>query len=513
MRNAIFIFIQLTLFQCGTKESYVPFEEATAHLRDSSLKPFYHGVASGDPTPHSVIIWTRVTPDFMYPEIKVKWEVSTDPSFQFLADAGYFTTGPDRDYTVKVDAQNLKSGTQYYYRFQAMEKWSPVGKTKTSPVDDSPVTFGVVSCSNYEFGYFNAYAALAREELDAVIHLGDYIYEYGIGGYGDTTIGRLNIPETELISLSDYRTRYSQYRLDPDLQAAHGAHPFIAIWDDHEITNDAYKDGGQNHQPEEGDYEVRKSAAVQTYYEWMPVREGEGLYRSFDFGQMADLIMLDERLDGRVAPVDSVNDPRLNASSQTMLGKTQRDWLLNQLSESNGTWKIIGNQVIFSYLNWGYEAFNINLDSWDGYPIERDIIADYIIENKLENIVFITGDTHSSWAFEVTHEPFDNYDQKTGSGAYALEFGTTSINSSNSNERFADSLVLLHEKKITDSAMNPHLKYSNLRDHGYLLMSFDSAEVTAEWKFVKTLKERNSEVYSGKVISAKKGTNKLNLFP
>ncbi|MBX2961178.1 MAG: alkaline phosphatase D family protein [Cyclobacteriaceae bacterium] len=282
------------------RKTFPPLKEPIAILVDPTLKPFYHGVASGDPLHDRVIIWTRVTPEDSLPTIDVDWEVSTDQNFTSIKTKGKVTTSPARDYTVKVDVTGLSSDQTYYYRFKALGTTSMAGRTKTSPIDmKDSLKFAVVSCSNWEFGYFNAYARIAEKELDAVLHLGDYIYEYGTGKYGDTTIGRINMPLHEIISLQDYRTRHSQYRLDEGLRQVSLMHPFIAIWDDHEVANDTYAEGAQNHQPEEGDFNERKQAAKQAYYEWIPIREGEKHYRTFSYGKLADIIMLDERLAGR----------------------------------------------------------------------------------------------------------------------------------------------------------------------------------------------------------------------
>ena len=491
LNHLAFPFILILLaFACAPKVDYPVLVEDTAHLRDSTMAPFYHGVASGDPLQDRVIIWTRVTPMDSLPSIKVAWEVASDETFSEIVNSGSQETDPSKDYTVKVDVDGLEEGARYFYRFKTLGKTSMTGKTKTAAQDLQSVSFGVVSCSNYDFGYFNSYGALAKEELDAVIHLGDYIYEYPPGYYGDSTAERTLIPEREIVTLQDYRSRYSQYRLDKDLIAAHASHPFINIWDDHEITNDSYKDGAKNHQPEEeGSYEERKQVARQAYYEWLPIRDGDKHFRKFKFGAMADLIMLDERLEGRTQQVDSLEDPTLMDSSRTMLGMEQRAWFIDQLKSSQAKWKVIGNQVIFSYLNYGRPTFKINLDSWDGYPVERTLISNTIKETPIENVVFITGDTHSSWAFEVTDNPFENYDQATGEGAYAVEFGTTSISSGNSNEYAPDSLVRLHEKKIINTNINPHLKYGNMRDHGYLVLELTQEKATATFKFLETIQE------------------------
>ncbi len=499
------------VWACQNKETYPHLTENTESFRDASLRPFFHGVASGDPLPNAVIIWTRVTPITQEPSVEVIWEIAIDKTFNNIAATGTLTTGPEKDYTVKIDIDSgLTAGTNYFYRFKALGGVSMVGKTKTAPETASEVRFAVVSCSNYEWGYFNAYARVAEERnINAVLHLGDYIYEYGPGRYGDTTIGRLNIPPREIVSLQDYRDRYALYRLDPDLQAAHANHPFINIWDDHEITNDSYKEGAENHQPEEGDYTTRKGIARQVYYEWLPIRESPLHYRAFSFGDLADLIMLDERLAGRTKQADSLTDVTLQSEERSMLGAEQLDWFGQQLKNSEAQWKVVGNQVIFSHLNWGFPSFNINLDAWDGYPVEQQKVANLIRNNAIENIVFLTGDTHSSWAFEVTNQPQKGYTPETGEGAFAVEFGVTSINSSNSNERAPTDSVLIHEAKIVNTSINPHLKYANMRDHGYLVLSLDSEKAQATYKYVATLRERDQRVRTETVLQVNSGEVKL----
>lgn len=484
--------------------------DGIAQYYDPSLKPFYHGVASGDPLSDRVIIWTRVTPEDSLLSISVNWRMSKDAEFSEIIASGTAQAKAVQDYTVKVDVTGLEPGQKYYYDFSALGANSIVGKTKTSPesqVDE--VKLGVVSCSNYEWGYFTAYKKLAEKELDAVLHLGDYIYEYGPGGYGDTTLNRVHYPAKEVVTLEEYRLRYSQYRLDPDLRVAHQSHAFITIWDDHEIANDSYVDGAKNHQQNEGDYLARKEAARKAYYEWLPVREGQELYRDFSYGNLVDLIMLDERLAGRVAPVKSITDPLLTDTTRSMLGAEQFKWLEERLSESNAVWKVIGNQVIFSYLNYNWPDFKINLDSWDGYPAERLKIADIIRNNDLKNIIFVTGDTHSSWAFEVSIDPWNDYNQESGAGAFAIELGTTSINSSNSDERYPKDTVLAHEKRIVNSPVNPHLKFANLRDHGYLVLTLSETAANAEWYYVESVVKKTDIEKLGKTILVPSGSTKI----
>ncbi|MEM6523160.1 MAG: alkaline phosphatase D family protein [Bacteroidota bacterium] len=510
-----FLFLSLLAFvvSCAKEETKnypsLPVDGITEYF-DSSLKPFYHGVASGDPLSDAVIIWTRVTPEDSLPKIEVKWMISESIDFQRPFQEGTASTSPDQDYTVKVDVSGLESGVQYFYQFIALGDTSIVGKTKTSPkAGNDKVRFGVVSCSNFEWGLFTSYRKMAEKDLDAVLHLGDYIYEYGPGTYGDTALQRTHYPPKEVISLQDYRLRYSQYRLDPDLRLAHQNHAFISIWDDHEIANDSYVDGAENHQSDEGDYITRREAARKAYYEWLPVRNSKELYRKFDYGDLVDLVMLDERLAGRTAPADSINDPSLLDSTRTMLGAEQLEWFKKQLTSSKAEWKVIGNQVIYSYLNWGRPSFSINLDSWDGYPSEQKEIAELIRADSIENVVFVTGDTHSSWAFEVTVDPFTFYDQESGEGAFAVEFGATSINSANSDEWYPTDSVIVQEERIVNSPINPHLKYANLRDHGYLILTLSEEQARADWYYVESLTNKTANERLGKTVTTKSGSNRL----
>lgn len=475
----------LIFFSCKEKEKqYPPLSEPTAVLYDSTLKPFYHGVASGDPLHDRVIIWTRVTPQDSVPTIDVQWQVASDASFSSIVASDTITTDPTRDYTVKVDVQGLEADHVYYYRFTALGRTSITGKTKTTPVTaKDSLKFAVVSCSNWEFGYFNAYSGIAEKDIDAVLHLGDYIYEYATGKYGDTTIGRFNLPTHEIVSLQDYRTRHAQYRLDRGLRDVSKTHPFITIWDDHEFANNVYKAGAQNHQPEkEGNFEARKAAAKQAYYEWLPIRESEKLYRTFSYGNLAQLIMLDERIAGREEPPATQD---ATTAERTMLGAEQLAWFEKQL-QSTATWKVIGNQVIYSDIMQGAVFPNMprNLDSWDGYQAEKKKIKEFILNHKIKDVVFLTGDTHASWAIEVSTDISARYKP------FAVEFGTTSISSANDDEYHSVDTVLMMEKAMLKS--NPHIKYLNDREHGYLLLTLYPQKAKAEWFYVETLREPNS---------------------
>lgn len=436
---------------------------------------FAHGVASGDPLPNAVILWTRVTPETEGP-IEVTWAVATDPEMREEILEGTFTTGPERDYTVKVDVTGLSPATTYYYRFSALGGRSLVGRTRTAPsgaVDRA--RFGIVSCSSFGHGWFHVYRHLATEDLDAVLHLGDYIYEYGSDQYGDQ---RAYEPSTEIVSLSDYRTRYAQYRRDRDLQAIHQQHPFICIWDDHESTNNSHRDGADNHQPSEGSWEERKAVAYQAYVEWLPIREQvEGkIWRSFSWGELADVYMLDTRIWGRdVQPedADDADDP-----TRQLLGEDQERWLSDGLAASTATWKIVGQQVMVGHLNTGpADMFSpFNLDQWDGYAAARTRLFDLL--ESVENPIVLTGDIHSHWAIELTRDPFDPevYDAATGEGVIGVEFVTSAVSSpALPDERLGGSL----EEGLLRG--NPHMKHINFVKRGWITLDVTPTTTQADY--------------------------------
>ncbi|MDW7695467.1 alkaline phosphatase D family protein [Flammeovirgaceae bacterium SG7u.111] len=505
-----FLTILFIAFGCQVEseesKSKIPKNDTYKYF-DEELKPFYHGVASGDPLPTRVIIWTRVTPEIAE-SVEVEWQVAEDMNFSKVIKSGKVATDSLVDYTVKVDVSGLSPATTYFYRFTSLGKTSIIGKTMTSNQSlTEPLKFAIVSCSNYEAGFYNAYARIAEKEVNAVIHLGDYIYEYAPKVYGDSTTGRFHLPAHEIVTLEDYRIRYAQYRLDKDLMKVHQKHPFITIWDDHEIANNVYKDGAENHQDDEGDFLARKAAARKAYYEWMPIRESKTLYRRFDFGPLANLLMLDERLE-RSKPADSLQATEYLDESRSMLGSEQYKWLTQNLKSSQATWNLIGNQVIFADLNMSpiYPQSPRNLDSWDGFPIEKQKLLSFLDSSSIKNTIFLTGDTHSSWAFEV---PSEQKRYNKGAKIVALEFGTTSITSSNSNEYTTDDSVKMAEKILLAPSLNPHLKFTNLRDHGYLLLTLTQEDLTADWYYVSTVKKRSNEEMLAYKIVVK--NNELNL--
>lgn len=492
----------IVLFACQSQEQERRSSSEAYQQRpiayNEALRPFFHGVASGDPLSDRVIIWTRVTPEQNRPT-EVQWRVAEDSTFAAVVQQGTVTTSEAQDYTVKVDVTGLKADQRYYYQFEVLQALSPRGRTKTAPVaDKDSLRLAFASCSNYEFGYFNAYGHMAQQPLyDAVVHLGDYIYEYGVGEYGDTTYGRFNVPAHELFSLEDYRTRYALYRAESELQAAHAAHPWITIWDDHEISNNAYTEGAQNHSPDtEGDYQSRRAAAVQAYYEWLPVRgkAGEPLYRSFDFGSLAHLMVLDGRLAGRSAPADSVETEAYLDSSRHMLGSSQLGWLEQELAGTPAIWKVIGNQVIFS----GLDASQLPgpdkyMDMWDGYPVERARFIDFLQKYQIRNLIIGTGDFHSSLGLEIPDNPLDpsTYQRSDPAQGQGVEFVVHSVNASNVNEWVGEDTARMVERVYRDPAYNPHVRHANTSDHGYVELLLYPQEARIHWKYLTTLRERD----------------------
>jgi alkaline phosphatase D len=475
---------------------------------------FRHGVASGDPLPDRVILWTRITPAIGSSQpIEVRWTVASDATLSRVVARGTARAIEERDFTVKVDAAGLMPGRPYYYAFEAAKERSAVGRTKTLPDMADRLRFASVSCSNYPSGYFNVYRRVAeRDDLDAVIHVGDYIYEFQNGTYGDgSSLLRIPEPRKEAVTLSDYRIRYATYRTDPDLQEAHRVHPFIAVWDDHEITNDAWAHGATNHNPElgEGDWETRQAAAYRAYLEWMPIREplspGIRLYRSFRFGTLADLVMLDTRgLRDKQAPrenVAAIADPM-----RTMLGGEQEQWLFDQLRASQQAdvgWRIVGQQVLFARLAPPGRPV-ISPDLWDGYPAARDRIFDFLSAEKIRDVAVLSGDLHSSWALDLPRDPWNGYQRATGEGSLGVELLTPAISSPPLFETVGrrDESVLLR-------AVMPHLKLLEGDSRGYVLLDITRKELRGDWYFVPTVLEHSSIETKAAAFVCEKGSAHL----
>jgi alkaline phosphatase D len=461
---------------------------------------FRHGVASGDPLADRVVLWTRITlPSALTGTVDVDWMIARDPRMSRVVGRGTARTSAARDFTVKVDAAGLDPGSTYYYRFAAGREQSPIGRTRTLPAASAArVSFALASCANYPFGYFNVYARIAaRRDLDAVLHLGDYIYEYANNRYGNrdagdgTPFGRIPAPNRELLLLDDYRTRYAQYREDPDLQEVHRQHPFIVVWDDHETANDSWRDGADNHDPGEGEWRARLGAARQAWWEWMPVRDVPGaegrMYRRFTFGGLADLFMLDTRVTGRDQQVASNEVRTIEAPSRQLLGSDQERWLFAGLQDSaraKRPWQVLGQQVMFApQTPPGRPAGNP--DSWDGYRAARTRVVDAASSPGGGHLVVFTGDVHSSWAYDLARDPFDGarYDPATGRGAFGTEIVTPAVTSP---------AGLNPDRQAAVRAARPHLKFLEAGHRGYVVVELTRERLQADWWFVPTVTERVS---------------------
>lgn len=531
----------------GQSDLFINNREDDPRAFNEDLAPFFHGVASGDPLEDRVIIWTRVTPTILGPSVDVEWMMATDTELTNVVASGTVSTSPERDYTVKVDVAGLDAGQTYYYVFKFEDDYSLVGKTKTVPTQDvNHLRFAVVSCSNYQSGFFNGYQRISeRTDLDAVIHLGDYIYEYRDKQVGDENLfeQRPILPAEELISLDEYRIRYSTYRLDQQLVNMHQQHPIIAVWDDHEAANNAYKYGAGNHNTGEGTWTERKANIKQAYFEWMPIRDQEDnkVFRKIAYGNLMDLIMMDTRLEGRDIQIYDIEDAGLQSATRSILGAEQRQWLFTQLVSSDAKWKVLGNQVIFAEFNIGfasefgfggsYESVESSyLDTWDGYPAERDRVLDLIKDNEIDNVVLLTGDAHVSFAFDLSKRPSaypefaglsndpQDYDEVTQEGSLAVEFATPSISSHNFDENFnailSAGLEFQINKPVPTSGLNPnpHLRFVDLDRHGYFLLDVTNDRVQADYFYSNITSLSSSESFGHASFTADQD-NKLTENP
>jgi alkaline phosphatase D len=485
----------------------------------SARSLFQHGVASGDPLSDRVMLWTRVTPPNGQASVAGLVDVFRDEALAERLGRMNFVTSADRDFTVKVDFAGLAPGTTYYYRFEAQGDASPVGRTRTAPAGDAQrLRFGVVSCSSYAHGYFNGYAQLARRtDIDAIIHLGDYLYEYGTAEYGDL---RPYEPDHEMVSLADYRTRHAYYKQEPDLQELHRLFPFVTVWDDHESTDNSWRDGAVNHtEGAEGVWGERKARAQKAYDEWMPIRYPERgnvgkIFRKLSYGGLVDLFMLDTRLYDRDEPApllpmaDQIKDP-----ARRMLGPEQFQWLTDGLGASTATWKLIGQQVVMHPWNLvgapqvAGGGQPLNGDSWDGYQAERAALLSHLRDQRIDNVVVLSGDVHSSWAADVTDDPSNPavYNPATGAGSVAVEFTTTAITSP-----FA---IDIPEGQQAFLLNNPHIRYTDWDQKGYLLLDVTPERVQGEWWYVSTIEERGGTESFGVGYQVRSGANHLGLAP
>ena len=511
------LFFSLSLFYRAQAQ---PLYNSAIYLQKNVLgNMFAFGVASGDPSSNSVVLWTKLNWKYTS-DVQVQWEIAEDTAMQQIVTKGVKFANMESAFTVKFKVEDLQPGKTYFYRFLAKDQYSPIGRTKTAPTNGaSKLKFAVVSCNNYQHGYFNAYRLIAnRCDIDAVIHLGDYIYEYGVNRTGKKPQIRDHIPEHEILTLVDYRSRYAQYRLDEDLQEAHRLHPFIAVWDDHEFANNTYKDGAQNHQAAEGEWEERKKCARQVYFEWLPIADNDSLsiIRKLNYGDLAEVFMLDGRVEGRDKQLEHPNELAQAGIDRTMIGKLQADWLVRGLVESKAKWKVMGNQVMFSELDMHKlsKKYARNLDAWDGYPSERNKLLNDMYTANLKNILVLTGDIHTSFGLDLVRHPQDktSYNRKTGKGVIGAEIVTPSVSSSNLDERIPRGLAKLVGKLVKDKKTNPHMKYNNLVDHGYVLLQLSAKDAVATWVYCKTVKENRADMRKSKSWITKYDANHLTKY-
>ena len=489
---------------------------------------FNHGVASGDPLEDRVILWTRVTPQQAGP-VEVILEVSENKNFSKVAYSKKLNTSSLSDYTIKYDflaKQYCNSDNGFFYRFRAGNSVSETGRSKTFSKNIKSAKIAIFSCSNFPAGYFNAYQAAAeKNDLDLWLHLGDYLYEYPMGGYATENaekLGRAPIPIHEMITLSDYRQRHAQYKLDQGSIALHKHAPLIAVWDDHEFSNDAWKRGAENHSDDgsEGDFYARRSAAIKAYYEWMPIREQQNkrrIFRDFKLGKLMHLIMLDTRQFGRdkqIQPKDYLsksgfyqakfyND--LNSEYRELLGAEQFSWIEEKILNSNAAWTIFGQQVLMTKLKFPdisktLKAEEIpdflkpylkllglgipsNLDAWDGYPAARNKLYK-LMKNAKKKFISLAGDTHNSWVSELENQS----GEKVG-----IELGAPSVTSPGITD-----VLNLDENNFVDSIvkLNKELQWMNPSNRGYLFLDCTDSKIIASFNFIKELDNINSEISS-----------------
>lgn len=483
----------LVLFGFSQSIAQQLFHEPIMELAERSGSRFPFGVASGDPRPDRVMLWVKVLPDAADAVVKVDWQIAKDTGMLDIVTEGTSITDSTTAFSVSAEPEGLQAGTTYFYRFISLGDTSAIGRTRTATDDDRPVRFAVATCANFGAGYFNAYGHLAqRNDIDAVLFLGDYIYEYGMRSY----MFRPHIPDKEILTLKDYRSRYAQYRLDTNLMEAHRLHPFITIWDDHEFANDSYATGAQNHAPQtEGTWENRAAIARQVFFEWLPTMQprSRSIIRSLRYGNMAELFMIDGRVEGRDVPVrDFLDSITRFDTTRSMLGEPQLKWLIDGLERTDARWPVLVNNVMFAPMDLGSFAKHrrFNMDAWDGYPADRDRIFDVLQRDSIRNLVVVTGDIHTAWAIELTRSPLDKevYDRKRGKGVFGAEFVTPSISSPNLDEMRGKLAARLAVPYLKGKKRNPHLRYANMMDHGYMLLDLNEEEARATWVYMRTLK-------------------------
>lgn len=546
--------LPITLTACGGSDDQN--ETAAADLQ------FLHGVASGDPLQDKVILWTRVTVADLSLRIELEWEIALDRDFKNIQNSGKVQTSNAQDFTVKVDADKLKANQRYFYRFKFGEVLSPAGQTKTLAEVNTAldkVSFAVCSCSNYPAGYFHVYKEMAKLDVDAVLHLGDYIYEYGQGGYAAEdaeSLGRELAADNnkETISLTDYRKRYALYRLDADLQALHQRHPFIVIWDDHELSNDTWLEGAENHQANEGSFIERKAAALKAYFEWMPIRaknENDYLhiFRQFNYGNLVQLNMLDTRMIARSKQLDYADYmdtagnldgakfmTDLASASRTLLGQDQLAWLGSALGASSAKWNVLGQQVLMAKMHIPAEilALLAQVQSGTAGAAELNRIKQIIAELTMIKMQYLADpskltaeqiarirtavpynlDAWDGYAYERehlysilkqlkkqvvvlagdTHNAWHSELFAQDGIQAGIELAVSSVSSPGMEKYLQISTEDLRSFEQAFNLLIDELQYCNLNQRGWLLVEFNPDEVRSNWMFVDSVKTKSYQL-------------------
>jgi alkaline phosphatase D len=481
--------------------------------------PFTLGIASGDPLPEAVVIWTRLAPrpyeplgGMPYHAVSVQWQVATDERFRRIVRSGTASAKPEYSYSVHVDVRGLEPGRHYWYRFKVGRHLSPVGRTRTAPAPWQRVdqlSFAVASCQSWPDGYYTAHRHIAAEDVDAVLFLGDYVYEYGISTAGGLRYVTEPVPSqfrTEADTLDRYRLQYALYKSDPDLQAAHQNTPWISTWDDHEVQDNYANLTSRTNAPVE-DFLVRRASAYRAYWEHMPLRtpapRGPNymLYRRLRFGRLAEVSVLDTRqyrsdqADGDGWKVDSAvrRDP-----ARALAGAQQRQWLLDGVRGSHATWNLLANQVIMSRMDLDPTAGNLyNMDAWDGYGAEQQQVLDGLAALRGRNPVVLTGDVHAAYALDMKRDFADPASQTFG-----VELVATSISSGGNGQE-----VSANGQKFLDG--NPHLKLVNER-RGYIVVRLRQHELRADYRAVPYIDRIGAPVSTVRSFVVEAGNPGLN---
>lgn len=437
---------------------------------------FTHGIASGDPGKNSVVLWTRYVDQ--QDSVELTYEVSDDKQFQEILRSGKAVSYKANNYCVKVIADGLLPGQPYFYRFREGQILSDIGQTKTLPLDSKKLTIGVVNCAKYTGGYYHAYDALAKmEDIDVVIHLGDYIYENGPStpksSYWQAfqATGRQHDPMHECVTLTDYRTRYAQYRSDTSLQKLHARFPMIPIWDDHEIAMKQHKKNEAGKQVFNENWEDRRDHSIQAYHEWLPLKPNafDPIYRSFQFGDLVNLLMLDTRVCCRSA-VDKTKES-LQDTSRHIIGNQQLRWIVEEVETHESAWNVFGNQLLISEKGMGWNR-------WPGFPYDRDRFLAFVESNPSKNFVFTTGNAHNPHHYLVFNE------DQTDTLLHELLPGSISSGNNAEKARFDTDILLKEEQRLTAAE---NVRWFDQNSHGFIVLEIEKEKLEATWYAVSSI--------------------------